>query len=125
MERRGEGLDVQLFFEFMMKIGLAVVSGGLIGAEREFTKHPAGLRTMILVCIGSTIAMFLPYSVLNSEVTGVTVTLDSTRIAAGGVTGIGFLCAGVIFKEGANVRGLTTAASCGPPCRRWNSRPFF
>ena len=104
-------MDIQLMFEFLVKIGLAVVLGGLIGAEREFTKHPAGFRTMILVCMGSTIAMFLPYAVLNQEVTGVNLTLDSTRIAAGVVTGIGFIGAGVIFKEGANVRGLTTAAS--------------
>jgi putative Mg2+ transporter-C (MgtC) family protein len=104
-------LDIPLLFDFLVRIGLAVLLGGLIGAERELTRHPAGFRTMILVCMGSTIVMFLPYSVLNPEVAGVNVVLDSTRIAAGVVTGIGFLGAGVIFKEGANVKGLTTAAS--------------
>jgi putative Mg2+ transporter-C (MgtC) family protein len=97
--------------EFLIKIGLSIVLGGVIGLERESSQHPAGLRTMILVCLGSTLFMFIPYFSLDESFGGLNVVLDVTRVAAGVVTGIGFLGAGVIFKEGINVKGLTTAAS--------------
>ncbi len=99
------------FFEYIIKILLSIVLGGLIGIERELTHHWAGLRTHILVCLGSTLFMFITtFQYINPQA-GVNINIDATRLAAGVITGIGFLGAGVIFREGANVKGLTTAAS--------------
>ncbi|UCH89137.1 MAG: MgtC/SapB family protein [Thermoplasmata archaeon] len=102
---------MELQLEFIIKIGLSILCGGIIGLERESSQHPAGLRTLILVCLGSTLFMFVPYLALEPAFRGLNINLDVTRVAAGVVTGIGFLGAGVIFKEGTNVKGLTTAAS--------------
>jgi putative Mg2+ transporter-C (MgtC) family protein len=81
---------------------LSVLLGGLVGLEREVHGHPAGLRTHILVCLGSTLITLVSVNMGNGS---------NDRIAAQIVTGIGFLGAGAIIREGANVRGLTTAAS--------------
>jgi putative Mg2+ transporter-C (MgtC) family protein len=87
----------------LIRLLLAFVIGGLIGAEREFSNTAAGLRTMILICVGS--AMFTIFSV---KLAG---DADPTRIAAQIVTGVGFLGAGVILHQGREVRGLTTAST--------------
>ncbi|WP_226801588.1 MgtC/SapB family protein [Alkalilimnicola sp. S0819] len=91
----------------------ALVIGGLIGAERSFSGRPAGFRTHVLVCVSSSLLMMI--SVYQAEWLGDLpvdmVRTDPTRMAQGIMTGIGFLGAGVIFKEGLTVRGLTTAAS--------------
>ena len=86
-----------------MVIALAV--GLVLGAEREFRGHPAGLRTMALISTGS--CMFTALGLLPEFGTRV----DPTRIAAQIVTGVGFLGAGSILRQGEEVRGLTTAAS--------------
>jgi putative Mg2+ transporter-C (MgtC) family protein len=91
----------------------ALVAGGIIGLERSYHGRPAGFRTHTLVCLASSLLMlvtlyqskWLPGAVLE------TMRTDPTRMAQGIMTGIGFLGAGVIFKEGLSVRGLTTAAS--------------
>lgn len=91
----------------------ALLAGGIIGLERSFHGRPAGFRTHTLVCLASSLLMlvtlyqahWLPGGLLD------TVRTDPTRMAQGIMTGIGFLGAGVIFKEGLSVRGLTTAAS--------------
>jgi len=96
------------------KLALTCLAGGLIGLEREKHGRPAGLRTHLLVAIGACTMMivseafFFKYNHLGAESA---VRLDPSRTAAQIVTGIGFLGAGVIIKEGINVRGLTTAAS--------------
>lgn len=90
----------------------ALAAGGAIGLERSWHGRPAGFRTHALVCLASSLLMLL--TVLQpSWFPGAadTVRLDPTRMAQGIMTGIGFLGAGVIFKEGITVRGLTTAAS--------------
>ena len=89
-----------------LRLLLAAVLGGAIGFQREMSKKPAGLRTHILICMGS--ALFTVVSVL-----GFSGNVDPTRIAAGVVTGIGFIGAGVIFRgmRGDKVMGITTAAS--------------
>jgi len=98
-------------FEYLIKIILSIILGGLIGFEREITHHWAGFRTHILVCLGATLFMFITsFQYINPQA-GVNINIDATRLAAGVITGIGFLGAGVIFREGANVKGLTTAAS--------------
>jgi len=84
------------------KLLLAVLLGGLIGAERQMHGRPAGLRTHILVCAGSALIMLVSQSLGPN--------LDPGRAVAGIVTGIGFLGAGVIVKSHDIVRGLTTAA---------------
>ena len=91
---------------------VALVAGALIGYERSFQGRPAGFRTHTLVCMASALLMLLTVfqSVWFQASTDV-VRIDPTRMAQGIMTGIGFLGAGVIVKEGASVRGLTTAAS--------------
>lgn len=94
--------------QIVIRLLLAFVLGGLIGLERELHGRAAGLRTHILVCLGSALIMLtsLHLFYFYYEVTRI----DPTRIAAGVITGIGFLGAGTILRFRASVRGLTTAA---------------
>jgi putative Mg2+ transporter-C (MgtC) family protein len=95
------------------RVAGALVIGALIGLERTFHGRPAGFRTHSLVCIASAILMIVTVY-QNRWMTFVeheAIRTDPTRMAQGIMTGIGFLGAGVIFKEGLTVRGLTTAAS--------------
>ena len=92
----------------------AMTAGGLIGVERTYHGHPAGFRTHILVCLTSCVLMLAAMHQSTwafTALTGQTVVIDPTRMSHGLLTGIGFLCAGVIFREGFSVHGLTTAAS--------------
>ena len=92
----------------------AMTTGGLIGVERTYHGHPAGFRTHILVCLTSCLLMLAAMHQSTWAFTalpGQTVVIDPTRMSHGLLTGIGFLCAGVIFREGFSVHGLTTAAS--------------
>ncbi len=91
--------------EDLIKIGIAVVVGGIIGAERERHKKAVGLRTLILISIGS--AIFTIISIRISTNFGG----EPSRIAANIVSGIGFLGAGVILEERGRITGLTTAAT--------------
>ncbi|HEY3051144.1 MAG TPA: MgtC/SapB family protein [Gaiellaceae bacterium] len=99
--------------EALLRLVLAGVLGGAIGAEREIREREAGLRTHMLVSIGAalfTIVSAYAWGEFNfSAESGIT--YDPTRIAAQVVTGIGFLGAGAIIRQGLSVRGLTTAAS--------------
>ena len=87
--------------EEVLKLVLAVVFGGLIGAERELHHKSAGFRTIIFICLGSTLFTILSYRMGGS---------DPVKVAANIVTGIGFLGAGVILRERGKVMGLTTAS---------------
>ncbi len=91
----------------------ALVIGALIGAERSFHGRPAGFRTHALVCTASALLMLVTVyqNAWMTELAMEAIRTDPTRMAQGIMTGIGFLGAGVIFKEGLTVRGLTTAAS--------------
>lgn len=95
-------------YEIIFKLCLACILGALIGLERESLNRPAGLRTYTLVCVGSTLAMIVSVDIYLQFYH--TVNADPGRIAAQVVSGIGFLGAGTIMREGATVRGLTTAA---------------
>jgi putative Mg2+ transporter-C (MgtC) family protein len=90
--------------ELALRLLVAVVLGGCVGVEREYRGHPAGIRTMAMVSFGSCLFTLLGvyFNVTNQ---------DPTRIAAQVVTGIGFLGAGTIIRQGHGVRGLTTAAT--------------
>ncbi len=87
-------------FAILGRLALAAILGGFIGLERELRGYPAGIRTMALICMGSMLFTDV------SQILG-----GDDRVAAGIVTGIGFLGAGVIFREGYTVRGITTAAT--------------
>lgn len=91
----------------------ATVAGGIIGLERSYHGRPAGFRTHTLVCLASSLLMLVMLYQWKwlPGVPVETIRTDPTRMAQGIMTGIGFLGAGVIFKEGLTVRGLTTAAS--------------
>ena len=96
-------------FETTFKIILSVILSGLIGYERGKRHKGAGLRTHILVGVGSTLIV-LTSLFLFDKYKDVT-TIDPTRMITGIVTGIGFLCAGTIIQAESRVRGLTTAAA--------------
>jgi putative Mg2+ transporter-C (MgtC) family protein len=95
--------------QIAIRLILSVVFSGLIGLERQWHRRTAGLRTHILVCLGSCLIMLTSLYVF--DIYKDKVALDPTRIAAGVITGIGFLGAGTIIRERENVKGLTTAAS--------------
>ena len=94
-------MDISIYFEEAAQVSFAFVIGAVLGLEREFRSKPAGFRTMILISVGSCL-----YTILSKEV----IAGGADRIASNIVTGIGFIGAGVIFKEGISVNGLTTAA---------------
>jgi len=93
--------------EMMLRLLISVLFGGAIGYVREIKKKAAGLRTHMLVCMGSTIFTIVSIMIVQDGGPGA----DASRIAASVVTGIGFIGAGTIFQTGGSVRGLTTAAS--------------
>jgi putative Mg2+ transporter-C (MgtC) family protein len=92
---------------------VATMAGGLIGLERSYHGRPAGFRTHTLVCVASSLLMLVTMyqARLFAGAPPDTLRIDPTRMAQGVMTGIGFLGAGVILREGLTVRGLTTAAS--------------
>lgn len=94
-----------------IRLVMALVLGGMIGLEREQNNHAAGFRTHILVCIGSALIMMLSIYGFADFVNEPNVRMDPARLAAQVVSGIGFLGAGVILRNGFSVMGLTTAAS--------------
>ena len=97
-------LKIMSISEFTLRILAALAAGLLIGFERQWHHKSAGLRTNTLVVIGSALYVLLAINLTLENG-------DVTRIIGQVVTGIGFLGAGIIFKEGINVRGLTTAAT--------------
>jgi putative Mg2+ transporter-C (MgtC) family protein len=104
-------LDLALQLDLALRLFLSAVLGAVIGYEREIHDHPAGMRTHLLVSLGS--AAFTVISIYGFSATGIPneAPTDPSRVAAQVVTGIGFLGAGAIIKYGTSVRGLTTAAS--------------
>lgn len=90
-------------FEFALRLGAALLCGSLIGIERQYRQRMAGLRTSALVSSGS--ALFVLVAALTPHES------SPTRVAAQVVSGVGFLCAGVIMRDGLNIRGLNTAGT--------------
>ena len=93
-----------LFTDFLLRIGSAFVMGTLIGLERQYRQRDAGLRTNVLVTVGSAAFTVLSYAMTSGNG-------DPSRVAAQIVSGIGFLGGGLIQKDGFNVKGLNTAAT--------------
>lgn len=106
-----ESISLGYFFKFtflqevemVVRMSLAMIYGAIIGFERRQAGRPAGIRTLALVSVGA--ALFTIVSIYGFILS------DTSRVAAQVVTGIGFLGAGIIFRTGDNVRGLTTAAT--------------
>jgi putative Mg2+ transporter-C (MgtC) family protein len=96
-------MAMDILTENLIKLGLAILVGGIIGAEREFRDKAAGFRTLILITVGSTLFTIFSASMDPG--------FTRTRVAANIVTGIGFLGAGAIIREHGRVGGLTTAAT--------------
>jgi putative Mg2+ transporter-C (MgtC) family protein len=107
-------MDMTDLPDFALPLLAAVIAGGLIGFEREWRGRAAGFRTHILVCLASALLMELAVSQAAwrfQPLPGAEIITDPARMAHGVLTGIGFLCAGVIFRSGFSIHGLTTAAS--------------
>lgn len=97
--------------ELLLRLVLAVFMGGAVGIEREWHNHAAGFRTHILVCLGSTTIMLLSIYGFSEFANEPNVRLDPARLAAQVISGIGFIGAGAILRNGSTISGLTTAAS--------------
>jgi putative Mg2+ transporter-C (MgtC) family protein len=93
---------MEIHFETAIQLLISFVIGSAIGLEREYRSKAAGLRTMIMICLGSTIFTEISISIGDSS---------PDRIASNIITGIGFLGAGVIFKDGLSINGITTATT--------------
>jgi len=102
-------VDLSLQLDLSVRLIVAALLGLAVGFEREIHGHPAGLRTHMLVAMGS--GLFTVLSIHGFGTPSVATPIDPTRIAAQIVSGIGFLGAGAILKDGIVIRGLTTAAS--------------
>lgn len=96
--------------EIGLRLVFAMILGLIVGIEREYTHRPAGMRTHILVALGSCVVM-LTGQMIFAQYQPYGATPDPARLAAQVITGVGFLGAGTILREGTNVKGLTTAAS--------------
>jgi putative Mg2+ transporter-C (MgtC) family protein len=95
--------------QIILRLTLSLILSGLVGLERQMHRRTAGLRTHILVSVGSCLIMLTSLYVF--DIYKYVTCLDPARIAAGVITGIGFLGAGTIIREREGVKGLTTAAS--------------
>ena len=102
-----------VYFDIAVRLLASLVVGGLIGLERSYHGRPAGFRTHSLVCLSTSLLMLVTVYETRwfSSIEAGRISLDPTRMAQGIMTGIGFLGAGTIIKDGLSVRGLTTAAS--------------
>ena len=87
---------------FTSRIALSVILGFLIGLERQLTGHPAGIRINVLICMGTSFFALFPMIFGSDQV---------FRVGSAIISGVGFLCSGVIFKENGSVRGMNTAAT--------------
>ena len=100
------------YSELFIRVGVAILIGGVVGVEREYKNRPAGLRTHVLVCLGACmIALIESLFTLNVDGAGDQVTYSFGRLCAQVISGIGFLGAGTIFTSHKKIAGLTTAAS--------------
>jgi putative Mg2+ transporter-C (MgtC) family protein len=97
-------------YEVIFKLLLGTLLGGIIGFERQTHGRAAGFRTQLLVCVACVLIMIISEGYYTQRVFSSDFKVDPTRIAAGALTGVGFLGAGVILKLGFAVQGLTTAA---------------
>ena len=105
-----EILNITSFLGFAIRLALAIFLGFIVGFERQWTKHQAGILTNVIVCVGAYAYTAFSYIALGDNI-------DVTRIAAQVVSGVGFLGAGLILRDGAKISGLSTAVCCRTQCR--------
>lgn len=105
----GTVLDMTMI-DIILRLLCALIVGAVIGTEREYTHRPAGMRTHMLVSLGACVVMIIGQLIFD-QYQAYGATPDPARMAAQVITGVGFLGAGTIMKEGPTVKGLTTAAS--------------
>lgn len=91
-----------IYTDFVLRISLSLVLGFLIGLERQLTGHPAGIRINVLICMGTSFFTLFPMLYGSDQV---------FRVGSSIISGVGFLCSGVIFKDSGSVRGMNTAAT--------------
>lgn len=91
-----------LYMDFVLRVALSMVLGFLIGLERQLTGHPAGIRINVLICMGTSFFTLFPMLYGSDQV---------FRVGSSIISGMGFLCSGVIFKDSGSVRGMNTAAT--------------
>ena len=104
-------LIATLRLDLLLKLGLAVLLGGVIGLEREISGKPAGLRTNILICVGAALLTDVSIRIVGGPGGG-----DPSRLAAQIITGIGFIGAGTIMHASGTITGLTSAATIWVVC---------
>ncbi|NLD50232.1 MAG: MgtC/SapB family protein [Clostridiaceae bacterium] len=109
MENIISNLADSFYLIVLLRLIIAGVLGGIIGFERESVSRPAGFRTHILVCVGAALVMITSQFIFERY--KAYTNIDPARLGAQVISGIGFLGAGTIIREGASVKGLTTAAS--------------
>lgn len=107
-------LTAALRLDLLLKLGLAVLLGGVIGLEREISGKPAGLRTNILICVGAALLTDVSIGIVRGP-TGAYIG-DPSRLAAQIITGIGFIGAGTIMQASGTITGLTSAATIWVVC---------
>jgi putative Mg2+ transporter-C (MgtC) family protein len=103
-------LNIYVWLDYLVKLTVAMVLSGVVGLERQWRRKPAGLRTHMLVCLGSLIFTLLGFDLLAREGTA-SLRVDPLRIVEAIVGGLGFLGAGAIIQARGSVQGLTTATS--------------
>ncbi len=91
-----------IYMDFVLRISLSLALGFLIGLERQLTGHPAGIRINVLICMGTSFFTLFPMLYGSDQV---------FRVGSSIISGVGFLCSGVIFKDSGSVRGMNTAAT--------------
>ncbi|MBS5872611.1 MAG: MgtC/SapB family protein [Clostridiales bacterium] len=91
-----------IYTDFVLRISLSLALGLLIGLERQLTGHPAGIRINVLICMGTSFFTLFPMLYGSDQV---------FRVGSSIISGVGFLCSGVIFKDSGSVRGMNTAAT--------------
>jgi len=109
-------MDINFQLEIAKRLIFALIIGGLVGSERHFHNKPAGARTHSLVCLASALFMIVSIYGFSGFDHLIAIRRDPARLAAQVISGMGFIGAGVIWKEGVNIRGLTTAATLWLVC---------
>ena len=106
----GLQINIPFILESLIKIVLSIFCGFVLGLERKRHNQIVGMRTLILISSSSTLLGILSYYMACPDLSGISVGGDVTRISAGVISGVGFLGAGAILKQGLNIKGLTSAA---------------
>ena len=111
-------MELDFLTESIIKVVAGAVCGGLLGLERKSHNQVIGMRTLILICVSSTLLSILSVHMAKAEGFIATAKGDPTRIAAGVVSGIGFLGGGAIMNQGLHIKGHTSAAKI------WTATPY-